>query len=105
MGILMRRNKVETLCRLHHQRLQLGDVIEQHLAELIFQAVAAEHFIILDAVIHLERGEAHQTGKADLTVLFREEILESVVRHLGVFDIDLADDAHLDLGDTVDGNF
>ena len=84
--------------------LELGDVVEQRLAELVLEAVAAEHLVVLDAVVDLERRKAHKTRHTDLAVLLGEEILKAVVRHLGVFYVDLADDAHLYLGHAVHWN-
>ena len=46
------------------------------------------------AVLH----KAHQAGEVDFTSLRLQEFLQVVVAQGAVFDVDLPDHAHLDLG-------
>ena len=53
-----------------------------------------------DAVLH----KAHQAGEVDLAILAFQELLQVVVAQRAVFDVDLTDDADLDLRHTGDGD-
>ena len=73
------------------------EVTKQHLHEQLLEGIAAVELDVLEAIVHLEEHEAHQRGHVDLAVLRAQEQLEVVVGQRGVFGVDLAHDAHLDL--------
>ena len=95
--IFVRRNKAVFFCRVDHQTLKLGHIIEQHFAKIIFELAAAEHFVVLDSVVDLKGGKAHKPRNANLAVLLGKKVLKPVVCHFGIFYVDLADDTDLDL--------
>ena len=67
------------------------------------QLAAVEDMILAhveDAVLH----KAHQAGEVDLAVLTFEELLQVVVAQRAVLDVDLTDDADLDLRHAGDGD-
>ena len=54
VSVLVGRHKVESFGSLNHERFKLCYIVEQTLTEFIFNAAAAEHFIVLDSVIDLK---------------------------------------------------
>ena len=72
-------------------------------ADLDGQLAAVEDMILAhveDAVLH----KAHQAGEVDLAILTFEELLQVVVAQRAVLDVDLTDDADLDLRHAGDGD-
>ena len=85
-------------CGLEHGTLHAVQPVEQLIrAHLDGQLAAVKNMILAhieDAVLH----KAHQAREVHLTVLALQELLQVVVAQGAVFDVDLADYAHLDLG-------
>ena len=75
-----------------------GKVLHQHGAEGVLGGVAAVEFDVLQAVVHLEHGKAHDAGYHVLAALAAEEGLQVVVAQAGVLDVDLPHHPHLDPG-------
>ena len=73
----------------------------KHIYNRVFYLAAAEHFDVLKAVINLELCKSHKSRQIHLAALIGEEFFKVIVAKTGVFDIDFAHNANLDLRHSV----
>ena len=84
-----------------HHGLHALDVLENPVGHVLFQEASAIEAGGLRGVVSAVLQKAHQARQIHLAVLGGQKFLQVVVAQGGVFHIDLADDAHLDLGHPV----
>ena len=80
------------------------DTYIEHVGTAGHQLVAAVQVDVQPVVGHAVLHKAHQAGQVDLAVLAFQKFFQIIVAQRRVFDINLADDADLDLRHAGDGN-